>query len=112
MFRAVRLVVDTGIHRKHWTRQQAIDYMLEKTGMARSDVVSEVERYFVLPGQALAYKIGMLRILELRARSQAQLGSAFDIRQFHAIVLGSGAMPLGILEKQVDAWIAHRAQLH
>jgi len=112
MFRAVRLVVDTGIHRKHWTRQQAIDYMFEKTGMARSDVVSEIERYFVLPGQALAYKIGMLRILDLRARSQAQLGSAFDIRQFHAIVLGSGAMPLGILEKQVDAWIAHRAQLH
>jgi uncharacterized protein (DUF885 family) len=86
--------------------------MLEKTGMARRDVVSEVERYFVLPGQALAYKIGMLRILDLRARSQAQLGSAFDIRQFHAIVLGSGAMPLGILEKQVDAWIAHRAPLH
>jgi uncharacterized protein (DUF885 family) len=112
MFRAVRLVVDTGIHRKHWTRQQAIDYMLEKTGMAPSDVVSEIERYFVLPGQALAYKIGMLRILDLRARSQAQLGSAFDIRQFHAIVLGSGAMPLGILEKQVDAWIAHRAPLH
>jgi uncharacterized protein (DUF885 family) len=86
--------------------------MLEKTGMARSDVVSEVERYFVLPGQALAYKIGMLRILELRTRSQARLGAAFDIRQFHAIVLGSGAMPLGILEKQVDAWIAHRAGLH
>jgi uncharacterized protein (DUF885 family) len=112
MFRAVRLVVDTGIHRKHWTREQAIDYMLEKTGMARRDVVSEVERYFVLPGQALAYKIGMLRILDLRTRSQARLGAAFDIRQFHAIVLGSGAMPLGILEKQVDAWIAHRAGLH
>jgi uncharacterized protein (DUF885 family) len=113
MFRAVRLVVDTGIHRKHWTRSQAIDYMLEKTGMARGGVVSEVERYFVLPGQALAYKIGMLRIMELRTRAQAQLGPAFDIRQFHGIVLGSGAMPLGILEKQVDAWIVHRArQLH
>jgi uncharacterized protein (DUF885 family) len=112
MFRAVRLVVDTGIHRKHWTREQAIDYMLEKTGMARSEVVSEIERYFVMPGQALAYKIGMLRILQLRARSQAQLGAAFDIRQFHGIVLGSGAMPLGILEKQVDAWIAYRARLH
>jgi uncharacterized protein (DUF885 family) len=112
MFRAVRLVVDTGIHRKHWTREQAIDYMLEKTGMARSEVVSEVERYFVLPGQALAYKIGMLRILDLRTRAQGQLGAAFDIRQFHQIVLGSGAMPLGILEKQVDAWIAHRAQHH
>jgi uncharacterized protein (DUF885 family) len=111
MFRAVRLVVDTGIHRKHWTREQAIDYMLEKTGMARSEVVSEIERYFVMPGQALAYKIGMLRILELRTRSQAQLGAAFDIRQFHSIVLGSGAMPLGILEKQVEAWSAQRALL-
>jgi uncharacterized protein (DUF885 family) len=111
MFRAVRLVVDTGIHRKHWTREQAIDYMLEKTGMARSEVVSEIERYFVMPGQALAYKIGMLRILELRTRSQAQLGAAFDIRQFHSIVLGSGAMPLGILQKQVEAWIAQRALL-
>jgi len=112
MFRAVRLVLDTGIHRKHWTRERAIDYMLEKTGMARSDVVSEVERYFVLPGQALAYKIGMLRILELRARAQAQLGAAFDIRQFHAVILGSGAMPLGILDKQVDAWIAQRTAVH
>jgi uncharacterized protein (DUF885 family) len=110
MFRAVRLVVDTGIHRKHWTREQAIDYMLEKTGMARRDVVSEIERYFVLPGQALAYKIGMLRILELRARSQARLGSEFDIHRFHDVILGSGAVPLGILEKQVDAWIAHPAR--
>jgi uncharacterized protein (DUF885 family) len=110
MFRAVRLVVDTGIHRKHWTRDQAIDYMLEKTGMARRDVVSEIERYFVIPGQALAYKIGMLRILELRARSQAKLGSGFDIHRFHDVVLGSGAVPLGILEKQVDAWIAHQAR--
>jgi uncharacterized protein (DUF885 family) len=106
MFRAVRLVVDTGIHRKHWTREQAIAYMREKTGMADSEVVSEVERYFVMPGQALAYKIGMLEILELRARAQAQLGAKFDIRQFHAVVLGSGSLPLSILEKQVDAWIA------
>jgi uncharacterized protein (DUF885 family) len=109
MFRAVRLVVDTGIHRLHWTREQAIDYMQSKTGMAHSDVVSEVERYFVMPGQALAYKIGMLRILELRARSQARLGSAFDIRQFHTVVLGSGSLPLSILEKQVDAWVARGA---
>ena len=106
MFRAVRLVVDTGIHRKHWTREQAIDYMREKTGMAQSEVVSEIERYFVLPGQALAYKIGMLKLLELRAHAQAQLGSAFDIREFHGVVLGSGSLPLSILEKQVDAWIA------
>jgi uncharacterized protein (DUF885 family) len=108
MFRAVRLVVDTGIHRKHWTREQAIEYLKEKTGMATGEVANEVERYFVLPGQALAYKIGMLRILELRAHAQTQLGSAFDIRQFHAVVLGSGALPLDILEKQVDAWIARR----
>jgi uncharacterized protein (DUF885 family) len=106
MFRAVRLVVDTGIHRKHWTRAQAIAYMQEKTGMGESEVVSEVERYFVMPGQALAYKIGMLKLLELRARSQAQLGSAFDIRRFHGAVLGSGSLPLSILEKRVDAWIA------
>src|SRR5262249_6931935 len=106
MLRAVRLVVDPGIHRKHWTREQAIAYMHEKTGMAMSDVVSDVERYFVLPGQALAYKIGMLRILELRSRAQARLGAAFDIRQFHEVVLGSGSLPLGILERQVDAWIA------
>jgi uncharacterized protein (DUF885 family) len=113
MFRAVRLVVDTGIHRKHWTREQAIAYMREKTGMADSEVVSEVERYFVMPGQALAYKIGMLKILELRSRAQAQLRAKFDIRQFHAVVLGSGSLPLSILEKQVDAWISPaRAESH
>jgi uncharacterized protein (DUF885 family) len=106
MFRAVRLVVDTGIHAKHWTREQAIEYVQEKTGMASRDVISEVERYFVLPAQALAYKIGMLRILELRTRAQERLGSAFDIRQFHDVVLGSGALPLDILDKQVDSWIA------
>jgi uncharacterized protein (DUF885 family) len=109
MFRAVRLVVDTGIHRKRWTREQAIQYMLEKTGMAEGEVVSEIERYFVMPGQALAYKIGMLRILELRTRAQSRLGSSFDIRQFHEVVLGSGSLPLGILEQQVDAWIARRS---
>jgi uncharacterized protein (DUF885 family) len=106
MFRAVRLVVDTGIHRKHWTREHAIEYMRENTGMADSEVVSEIERYFVMPGQALAYKIGMLKILELRARAQAHLGAGFDIRQFHAVVLGNGSVPMGILEKQVDAWMA------
>jgi uncharacterized protein (DUF885 family) len=106
MFRAVRLVVDTGIHRKQWTREQAIAYMLDKTGMAESEVTSEIERYFVLPGQALAYKIGMLKILQLRARAQDRLGSDFDIRQFHGVVLGSGSLPLAILEKQVDAWLA------
>ena len=106
MFRAVRLVVDTGIHRKHWTREQAIAYMREKTGMADSEVVSEIERYFVMPGQALAYKIGMLKILELRSQAQAQLGASFDIRQFHSVVLGSGSLPMSILQKQVDNWAA------
>jgi uncharacterized protein (DUF885 family) len=109
MFRAVRLVVDTGIHRKRWTREQAIDYMRAQTGMAEGEVVSEIERYFVMPGQALAYKIGMLKILELRDRAQARLGSAFDIRQFHGVVLGNGPLPLGILEKEVDAWVARSA---
>jgi uncharacterized protein (DUF885 family) len=102
----VRLVVDTGIHRKHWTREQAMAYMRDKTGMAESEVVSEIERYFVIPGQALAYKIGMLKMLELRRRAQAQLGTAFDIRRFHAVVLGSGSLPLSILQKQVDNWVA------
>ena len=91
-----------------WTRQQAIDYMQEKTGIAPGEVVSEIERYFVMPGQALAYKIGMLKILELRARAQAQLGPAFDIRQFHAVVLGNGSLPLSILDNQVAQWSRHR----
>ena len=106
MFRAVRLVVDTGIHAKHWTRQQAIDYMHEKTGMSVSEVTSEIERYIVMPGQACAYKVGMLKILELRERAKKALGSAFDIKEFHDVVLGGGALPLTVLEHRVDAWIA------
>jgi uncharacterized protein (DUF885 family) len=106
MFRAVRLVVDTGIHAKRWTRQQAIDYMREKTGLAVSEVTSEIERYIVNPGQACAYKVGMLKILELRARAQAALGDAFDIKAFHDVILGGGAMPLTVLERRVDGWIA------
>lgn len=105
MLRATRLVVDTGIHRKHWTREQSIDYMLEKTGRPRGEVVSEVERYFVMPGQALAYKIGMRKILELRAGAQEKLGPRFDLREFHRVVLADGAMPLDILQAQVDAWV-------
>jgi uncharacterized protein (DUF885 family) len=84
--------------------------MKEKTGMADSEVVSEIERYFVMPGQALAYKIGMLKILELRQRAQARLGSAFEIRRFHAVLLGNGSLPLGILEKEVDAWVDRSQQ--
>jgi len=105
MFRAVRLVVDTGIHAKHWTRAQAIAYMREKTGMVESDVTAEVERYIVSPGQACAYKIGMLKILELRERAKTELGSRFDLKTFHDVILDGGAMPLTVLEARVDAWI-------
>ena len=104
IFRAVRLVVDTGIHAKRWTRQQAIDYMLANTGMPEGDVVAEIERYIVNPGQACAYKVGQLEILALRKARQA-LGDVFDIRQFHDVVLTNGAVPLSLLERQVDRWI-------
>ncbi len=105
IFRAVRLVVDTGIHRMRWTREQAIDYMLTNTGMPETDVVAEIERYIVLPGQACAYMVGQLKILELRERARTELGDAFDIREFHNVMLDNGALPLGILESLVDAWI-------
>jgi uncharacterized protein (DUF885 family) len=106
LFRAVRLVVDTGIHRKHWTRQQAIDYMVANTGMEPSKVVTEIERYIVNPGQACAYKVGQLKILELRERARQRLGSRFDIRRFHDVVLENGSLPLGLLERVVDDWVA------
>jgi uncharacterized protein (DUF885 family) len=105
LFRAVRLVVDTGIHAMRWSREEAIDYMLANTGMAESDVVSEIERYFVLPGQATAYKVGMMKILELRDRAQNELGERFDIREFHDVVLTNGSMPLDILEELVTQYI-------
>ena len=106
MFRAVRLVVDTGIHSKRWTREQAIAYMVGQTGMSESEVVSEIERYIVNPGQACAYKVGMLKIRELRTRAQQTLGVKFDNKKFHDVVLGNGALPLEILEQLVDEWIA------
>jgi len=108
LFRSVRLVVDTGLHRKRWTREQAIDYMTKTTGMSESEVVIEVERYLVQPGQALAYKVGMMKILELRQRARDALGSKFDLREFHDVVLGNGAIPLAILEQVVDGYIAQR----
>ena len=106
MMRAVRLVVDTGIHSKHWTREQAITYMMDNTGMAESDVTAEIERYFVMPGQALAYKAGMLKILELREKAKAELGPKFDLKQFHNQVLTHGALPLALLERVINDWIA------
>lgn len=105
LFRAVRLVVDTGIHAKRWPREQAIAYMREKTGMGEKEVTAEIERYIVNPGQACAYKLGMLKIQELRKRAQTELGPKFDQRQFHDVVLKNGALPLEILEEQVNAYI-------
>ena len=106
MFRAVRLVVDTGLHAKRWTREQAIAYMLEKTGMPETDVVAEIERYLVNPGQALAYKVGMNKLLELRERAKQQLGGRFVLARFHDFILSGGDMPLMLLERRVDEWIA------
>ncbi|HZW60868.1 MAG TPA: DUF885 family protein [Candidatus Babeliales bacterium] len=105
LLRAVRLVIDTGIHKKRWTREHAIEYMMRETGFHRDSVVTEVERYFVLPGQACSYKIGQLKFLELRKRAQDALGNKFDIREFHNTVLKIGACPLTILEQAVDEYI-------
>jgi uncharacterized protein (DUF885 family) len=110
MLRAMRLVVDTGIHAKGWTRDQAIRYMLDNSGMSETEVVSEVERYIAIPGQALAYKLGQLKILELRARAEQALGDRFDLKDFHAQVLMTGALPLTVLERKIDDWIAARLQ--
>ena len=110
MWRSVRLVVDTGIHAEHWTRQQAIDYFKDNAGKTETDIVNEIDRYIGWPGQALAYKSGQLKILELRAEAERALGAKFDVRAFHDTVLGSGALPLEVLERQVRAWIA--AQSH
>ena len=106
LFRAARLVVDTGLHDQRWTREQAIAYLRRTTGMALSDVTAEVERYIVMPGQACAYKVGMLKMLELRARARQQLGPRFDLRDFHDVVLQNGALPLDILEQVVNDYIA------
>lgn len=110
MFRAVRLVVDTGMHHKRWSREQAIQYMLEHTGMGEDEVTAEIERYLVNPGQALAYKVGMLKILELREKARAELGDRFDIREFHDQVLKNGSMPLSLLERVVGDYIASKKQ--
>ncbi len=108
MLRSVRLVVDTGLHAKRWTREEAIAYMMANAGMPESEVVTEIERYIVAPGQALAYKVGMLKILELRERAKAALGDKFDIREFHDEILKNGAMPLAVLERVIDAYVARK----
>ena len=106
LWRSVRLVLDTGIHAKKWSRQQSIDYFRKNTPLSEGDIVTEVERFFVNPGQALGYKIGMLKILELRDRAREELGDNFDIREFHDSVIGAGSLPLIILERQVDQYIS------
>ena len=106
MLRAMRLVIDTGLHAKGWTREQAIRYFLENSSQSENDARTEVERYIAIPGQALAYKIGALTILKLKAKAQAALGEKFDPRVFHAQILDTGALPMGVLERKVETWIA------
>lgn len=105
LWRADRLVLDTGVHYKHWTRQQMVDFFHAHSDVTDSDIQSEVDRYIVWPGQALAYKVGQLKILELRERARKALGERFNIRDFHDEILSAGALPLDVLEKRVDAWI-------
>jgi uncharacterized protein (DUF885 family) len=105
MHRAIRLVVDTGLHTKGWTREQAIQYSLDNEAESEASIIAEIERYMAIPGQALSYKIGQLKIIELRKKAETELGSKFDIKKYHQIVLESGVMPLALLEKKVNNWI-------
>ena len=106
IWRAIRLVVDTGLHSKGWTREQVLEYMHDNSGLSETDAIAEAERYMAIPGQALVYKIGQLKITELRNKAQQELGDKFDIREFHAQVLGDGSLPLAVLETKIDRWIA------
>ncbi len=108
IWRAIRLVVDTGLHSKGWSEMQAREFFYENSPIAEGQVISEVRRYMVWPGQATAYKMGMLKIIELRGKAQDALGDKFDIRSFHDAVLGGGALPLPVLERVIDDWIAQQ----
>ena len=105
MWRAVRLVVDTGLHAKGWTRQQAVDYFKDNAAKTEADIVNEIDRYIAWPGQALAYKIGQLRISALRREAETTLGPRFDIRAFHDMLLATGAVPLDVMGPRMRAWI-------
>ena len=105
LWRAIRLVVDTGIHAKGWTRQQVLDYMYANSAVAEARAVSEAERFMAIPGQALAYKIGQLKIREVRGKTEERLGDRFDVKAFHTEVLRDGAMPLSMLEAKIDRWV-------
>ena len=109
MWRAVRLVVDTGMHAFKWTRDQAVYYFKQNTGKSDQDINNEIDRYIAWPGQALGYKIGQLRISALRAEAEKALGDRFDVRAFHDKLLGSGALPLAVLETEMRAWIAEQS---
>ena len=106
LWRSIRLVADTGIHAKGWTRQQVLDYMYANAAVSETRAVSEAERFMAIPGQALAYKIGMLKIREIRADAEARLGDKFDVRDFHTQILIDGPMPLSMLETKIDRWVA------
>ncbi len=108
LMRAVRLVVDTGLHHKRWTREEAIQYMSSVTGESEREVTAEIERYMVMPGQACGYKIGMIKLLELREKMKQRMGADFDIKEFHDLILENGAMPLYILENYLDRMLQKR----
>jgi uncharacterized protein (DUF885 family) len=110
MWRACRLVVDTGMHSRVWSREKAIEFMKANTALSELNIENEVDRYIVWPGQAVAYKIGELKIRALRERAEKALGDRFDVKAFHDVVLGSGCLPLTILEERVEAWIAGRKE--
>jgi uncharacterized protein (DUF885 family) len=110
IWRAIRLVLDTGLHVKGWSEEQAVQYFLANSATTEPQARSEVRRYLVTPGQATSYKVGMMKIQELRRRAETSLGERFDIRAFHDVVLGGGSMPLTLLEKRVDAWISNRRE--
>jgi uncharacterized protein (DUF885 family) len=108
MWRAARLVIDTGIHHKGWTRDQAIRYLADHTALSEHEVETEVDRYISWPGQALSYKLGEMKIVELRAKAEKELGTKFDLKTFHDAVLAEGSVPLPVLEQRIDGFIAQQ----